>query len=191
MINVILFTVLTATQPSPLQSMLLGEEYLKAGRAEEAIVELERALDSGELSEFAKITIYWNLHNAYDSLKKYDSAAENLIFFLLNSESMLEFLEEINRPEHPGHSFVRAMNLKNRMLYSRVLLEIYWSKHNPSNCRAKETACTLPIKELYGLYAIRLFCDDPRKIKDVQRVEEDLIHLKVKCEDREEEYYFR
>jgi len=196
MINIIFSVILSSSQmlasPSAIQTMIQAEEYMKAGKAELAIETFNKALVSGELNDFAKISIYWNLHVAYDSLKRYDDAGESLMAFILSSEELTEWLVEIDRPEHPGHIFVSQINLKNKLMYAKTLLEIYWSKHNPTNCRTKETACVLPIEPLFGLYAIRLpFCGDTRKIKDILKVPGQPTHIKVKCEDKEEEYYFR
>ena len=196
MINII-FTVLLASgqmlaSTDSIQTMILAENYMKNGQTELAIETFNKALASGELNDFAKISIYWNLHVAYDSLKNYDAAGESLMSFILNGDGLIEYLEEINRPEHPGHIFVSQIDLKNKILYSKVLLEIYWYKHNPSNCKTKESACVLPIKQLYGLYAMKLpFCGDAHKIKNVQKLEDNPIHLKVECEDKDEEYYFQ
>jgi hypothetical protein len=112
--------------------------------------------------------------------------------FVLSSEGLIEWASDINRPENPVHIFIAQINLKNKMAYAKTLLEIYWYRHNPSNCKTKESACALPIEQLFGLYAVRLpFCGDTKKIKDIERVPGQPIQVKVKCEGSEEVYYFQ
>jgi len=196
MINIIFSIVLSGSQmlasPTAIQTMMLAEGYMSAGQIELAIETFNKALAANELNDLAKISIHWNLHVCYDTLKKYDDAGESLMAFLLNSEGLVEWAEEINRPENPVHIFIAQIKLKNKMAYAKTLLEIYWSKHNPSNCKTKESACALPMEQLFGLYAIRLpFCGNAKKIKNVERLPGQPKHIKVKCEDSEEEYYFQ
>lgn len=155
MINyLILSTLLSLTGA---QYIELGEEELQKGRWENAIAHFKEALSS-DLGPPANATCYWDMYLAYEQLNKPDDAAESLFMFISTVNFFNEFLQEAP-VGHPGFIWIARAGIKDKVLYAKSALDVYWMRKNDYYCRTELYSCTIPFPKMVGLYASRLpFC---------------------------------
>ena len=188
MINSLILSLLLGL--SGVDALELGEEKLKEQRWEEAIMFFKQAV----LSDFGpptKASAYWNMYIAYAQLNKDDDAAESIFMFKETVDDYLEYLKSLGPKAvgHPGVAWMATTGMKDKMIYSRAILDIYWMKKTKLLCRQEIYSCNIYSAKLIGLYAVKVpFC----KNKLMTKFTTEGSALVVHCSDNsKEKYYFK
>lgn len=155
MINYLILSTLLSL--SGAQNIELGEEELQKGNWERAIFFFKEALSS-DLGPPANAACYWSMYIAYDQLNKPDDAADSLFMFVGTVEFFNEFLSEAP-VGHPGFIWYSRAGIKDKTLYAKAILDVYWMRKNNYYCRNELYSCSIPFQKMVGLYATKLpFC---------------------------------